>query len=645
MNTHHALSVREPACRWIAVVAGVLMALGPVWGPRAVAADQPEPGDGAESEPGVVRRFEGGARAAVQPDAPIVPAGVSVLPLSAPDPGEALRAFNLVRGWLNDWQMGDQSAPPVAAACVTLRLDGRVVGRAEALGTEATAGRGVIEQAVAAAMAQAEVRVPVSRDVLWEDRMREAGRAMRLTLELGGLPVPVEVASFEQAAVLVSPGLTGVGARVGTGAGARTALMFPSALVGAGMDAGAALASVAGEALGESDAALAGAPALAARGVRFLAFESVWVAEQGQDRTGVILQRGGRVFETRDVSTPMLRELGGRLADLLALPESAGGSGAGSMEAALGAYALVRWSGTPGAGGDEQRAAWGLRAHEVFADAGASLEGATPARAALWAMVGGALGPAPVGFAREGEVAVARGRAGEALGRALAQAEGLSPPVAAMVAWAGAARGGALGDPEVVDKAEAALRGAYTRTPAGEWVGLMPWAGWAEHEIAGARRRLAGSDGALGGGAALRDMRDLVWRHQIGASDVGGGDRDFVGGIVFTRGRQALPTWHSLRPLAYVATMLGDARLTPENEFPGQVLRMLSSLRFLRQLCADGAVMTWADGRAWGVRAATWTDEQPEEATALGLLVITETLRSLEAVSQRRAARAGAGPE
>jgi hypothetical protein len=207
-----------------------------------------------------------------------------------------------------------------------------------------------------------------------------------------------------------------------------------------------------------------------------------------------------------------------------------------------------------------------------------------------------------------------------------------------MLAWAGAWRGGSIGDPELVDRADAALRAAYARTPPGEWVGLMPWAGWAEIEIAAARRNLAGGDGALVGEAALRDVRELLWRHQVGTSDVSPTDRDLVGGIVFTRGRQPLPTWHSLRPLALAATMMGDPRLTAENEFPGQVLRMLASVRFLRQLCADDAVMSWADGPAWGVRAATWTDEQPEEATPMALVVLSEMVRSLDAVAERRSA-------
>jgi len=531
--------------------------------------------------------------------------------------------------------MGTAAAPATASACVTLRgIDGQVVARAEAIAGEGTGGQGVIEEAIAAAMEQAEERSRVSNDALWAERMREYAKTLRLTLEMGGLAVPVDVESFEQAALMVSPGVGGVGARVGSGATGRVSLMYPSVIVATGMDAGAALSSAGSDALEQGDAALAGASALQERGVRFLAFESVWVTELGEDRIATFLHRGGRVFETRDVSTAMVRELGERLAGVLEGREVEDGSAA-SMGAALSAYALARWGGVSG-GTQEQREVWTRAARAMLARASGGMERVTPGAAALWEMTGleaGAQGDAEVGQA----IAIGRGRAGQVLVAALAAPESLPPAVAAMAAWAGAGRAGALGDMGQVERADAALRSAYARTPAGEWVGLMPWAGWAEQEIASARRRVAGGDGALGGAAALREIRDVVWKHQVGATDVMGQDRDLVGGIVFTRGRQPLPTWHSLRPLAYLATMLGDERLTPAAEFPGQVLRMLASLRFLRQLCADEAVMTWGDGPAWGVRGAVWTDEQPGEATAMGLLVLGETVRSLEAVQRRRA--------
>jgi hypothetical protein len=329
--------------------------------------------------------------------------------------------------------------------------------------------------------------------------------------------VPVDVASFEEAALLVSPGVTGVGARAGAGESARIALVFPSAMVGAGLDVGAALASAANESLEDGSAALSGVGALDGRGVRFLAFECVWVAEVGEDATASILQRGGRVFETRDVATPMVRELGARLADLVSRQaagddgnEGASNDGAragASFARALGAYALARWAAAPGSGTPEQAEDWAARAASMFAAAGEGMHSASPGAAALWVMVGSAL-PSSGDADGEGAVTLARGRAGEALVRALGLHEQASAPVAAMLAWAAAWRGGSIGDPDLVDRADAALRAAYARTATGEWVGLMPWAGWAEIEIAAARQRLAGGGGAIAAAAGLREMRD-----------------------------------------------------------------------------------------------------------------------------------------
>lgn len=550
----------------------------------------------------------------------------------------ALESLRTVRAWLDAWSVEGAAAPPVAAASVTLLLGGELVARAKVIAPPGSDGHGVLEEAAILAMAQAAERLRLTRDALYEERARAAGRSLHALVELGGVPVPMEVETFERAAALISPGVGGVGARMG----AKQALVFPSAMLISSMDPSAALRSAGAEALGEAEAALSEAPAMARRGVRFLAFECIAVAEVGEDRAAMILDRGGRVFEQRDVSSAMLRDLGARIADHAARPDADSGQSPAGLTQATLAYALARWSAVPGAGNEAQRTAWRRRAGAMVARAAPQLGEASPAAAALWMMAEAAVsGQEWVDPERASGLALARGSAGEVVVRAIGASTGEAPAplTAALLAWAGAHRAGVLGDGALLDRSDDLLRSAYARTPAGEWVGLLPWAGWAEHEIERAKRRLGRVQTAIPGATALRETRDLVWRHQIGASDVNPGDRDLVGGIVFTRGRQALPTWQSLRPLAYLATMMGDAGLTPEAEFPGQVLRMLASLRFLRQLCADEHVMAWAGAsgaRPWGVRASLWTADQPPEATALALLTIGETLRSLEAVAERR---------
>jgi hypothetical protein len=115
-----------------------------------------------------------------------------------------------------------------------------------------------------------------------------------------------------------------------------------------------------------------------------------------------------------------------------------------------------------------------------------------------------------------------------------------------------------------------------------------------------------------------------------------------VAGIVFTASRNPLPTWHSARPIAFMATMLGDDRLTGGDEFARELNQLLGSLRFLRQLSAGEAEghMYRSPRRAmWGVRASVWDQRMPPEATALTLLTVCETVRSLQAVRERQNVR------
>ncbi len=94
-----------------------------------------------------------------------------------------------------------------------------------------------------------------------------------------------------------------------------------------------------------------------------------------------------------------------------------------------------------------------------------------------------------------------------------------------------------------------------------------------------------------------------------------------------------MPTWQSARPLAFVATMLGDPRLTDSGEVVKEQARLLPSLRFLKQLDADGAagqMFLTPDRARGGIRAAVWDQRQPADATSLTLLTVCEALRALD---------------
>ena len=65
---------------------------------------------------------------------------------------------------------------------------------------------------------------------------------------------------------------------------------------------------------------------------------------------------------------------------------------------------------------------------------------------------------------------------------------------------------------------------------------------------------------------------------------------------------------------------------------------MLPVLRFLRQLSVDDSsawMCTSMEMARWGIRSAPWDQRQPPEATALTLITVCETLRSLDEIARR----------
>ena len=105
-----------------------------------------------------------------------------------------------------------------------------------------------------------------------------------------------------------------------------------------------------------------------------------------------------------------------------------------------------------------------------------------------------------------------------------------------------------------------------------------------------------------------------------------------------------MPTWQGARPLAFLASMMGDERLTSggllSGEVPGEIARLLDSIRFLRQLAAgepEGHMYKDPERAAWGVRKSLWDQMMEPGATAMTLIAVCETLRSVERVADRAA--------
>ncbi|UYV12864.1 MAG: hypothetical protein NCW75_00920 [Phycisphaera sp.] len=181
----------------------------------------------------------------------------------------------------------------------------------------------------------------------------------------------------------------------------------------------------------------------------------------------------------------------------------------------------------------------------------------------------------------------------------------------------------ALGNSDIANQADsqigrAAARAIVARVEPEVLVPQMPWL----LAALGDTEQLTGAD-------ALQRMRGLVWEHQLEGPAVEGDNRDLAGGIVFTRGGVPLPTWQTARAASAMGSMLLDPRLTPADQRAGEFLRMLKTLRFLRQLTVDdslGHLLADPDLAAGGVRAALWDQRQPSVATSLTLMAVCDAL-------------------
>ena len=583
-------------------------------------------------------------------------------PVRLPTPDEAMAACNTLEAWIRAWAdplQGRQAdlpapdrvgpeAPTAAGVRVSLYQAGRLVGWGAALAETPVEPRAAdradpLAVAAADAMAQAARALVPRADALAPEQLRLLAADLTISLELAGPLTPLSETELANPDAALRPGLDGMAVRVNR----EWLVAYPSEILAAATPAGVRLPAMAAKLLRD--------PALGIElpidlvkqhGVAFYRFEVVHIVSL--DRTPRFLHRGGAVVESREVTTDSIVRFAESLlahaeAGLIADPPHLGLMGpldaprgapdphiATPTQQSLMALALLRLADTPKLSGETHQRARTLAREIMLALAVTEPAEIAPeddgvAAAIAWVVLDTldaesdeSLGPLLAGC----ESMLARHTAAE-------RPETASSVSNAILVWALAERAARTGaDREV---AERDLRALYRATPPGNLVGLMPWLGWAELRLAGAA--------PVPAHAALRQVRDLVWEHQLRAQDTGYAERDLAGGIVFTRGAVALPTWSTARPTALCATMLGDPRLTTPAETPAEVVRLIASMRFLRQLSARGlecAFYPRADLAAGGVRAALWDPRMPPEATAMTMLAVAEFLRSLDALESRQ---------
>lgn len=592
---------------------------------------------------------------------------------TVPDTDQTLAALAQVERWVRAWDVPAQpvldanASTPAVGALVVLRAEGMIVGRGEAQGPALNAPDGdVVRRATAQAMERAFAKLGVANDALREERTRAAASRLSISLELAGDFARVESGAWAEVDRVVSPGLDGVAARIVGEAGresGKVETVYPSVMLASGA-AGSllvpsrAMAMAAARAIGEGGPAAAlesPAKLRAERAVRLYSFRVSHAVQGPMGTTPVVLYRGSRLMPpgavmTRAELVEMADGLAGFLVRAAGLADGAspgraiGGADVSQTERALVVLALSRSAAvrTPG----------GIATTDVVAigrlvdDGLASTE---PAAAAVAACAIDATGPIPSEHVSAIRAALRRALGFQSTGgpggrptpleRALAL-EAFPPALKAVPVWAALRALDDLSGAEL-GALDGLLRERYA-DPAASPIAQMPWLGLAELELRD-RRRLA----EVPAGVALRQMREQLWQHQLSLGDAGPDTLDMVGGIVFTAGVAGgtvapYPTWHSARPLVFAATMLREPSLTEPGERARETVRLMRALRLLRQLQVDD-VSAWAYANAGaavgGIRAAPWDFGQPVDASAMVLLCVAETIKSLDALA------AGQGPE
>lgn len=603
-----------------------------------------------------------------------------------PSPDATLRAFRIAEKHIREWRLPpdpspkgpeNSEVPKAVGACITLKLRGEVVGRGAAW-SDAIAGPGafsgdVLRRAILSAMQQADPKLGVPNDAMRDAAIKLVTPDILISVELAGPLSVVEFNTWEDAEMMLRPGLDGVAARIGGEAGGKQGTLhaiFPSQMMLGNMLPHRAMGAVASKAIGEGGAAAALDDPKKLRessGVRMYRFRVGQAVQGTSSAAPSVLFRGAALWaspptraELESFAAQMAAHLGHRtkpgsdpkeprfLATIRPGSEP-DATVVPALNLLIAGYAVEQYRDLRGdkeLRWDESDAARFVQAAQV---AGRSAEPGTPAM--FWLA-----GNSVVDLRKSRSLIRPRARAAieeAAFGLAIdgpphdpddpffkcVNPSVVSPEFRSMLVMAASTLNNA---PRTgyAKKTDEILRSVYKDMPPSQLVGALPWLGWAEI----ARTRLAWLEDEptdIPGAIALRRIREDCWKHQLSITDATEDTLDMTGGIIFTAGNgkgggNPYPTWQCVRPLAFIATMLRDPRLTEPNERPEQIVRLMQAARFLRQLQVDEAsAWMYPDPKLaiGGIRASTWDNSLPVDATSMTLLFVVELIKSLDALS------------
>lgn len=587
--------------------------------------------------------------------------GSTTGPIGGPlRPDSAARACEFADRAVREWRVGpalDEAVlQPAQGVSVVLQFQGRVIARAERLrGLAGVSPEAPIAELLSEAVGQVlkdgqkSPLVPGDNDAMRPEAMRLMAGEMRVIVELAGARTPMDLGDWGEADVSASAGQDGVlVVATGGASGApnepgrtRSAVVFPTTMFLSGLTPARALSGSASSVIGEGGAAAVLEPARTVaqkHGLRFERFNTLMATTLKPGEPATVLHRGATLVPwQRALTVAELRSSAERMVEhLLARPREAGAEDATAE--AMDALALARCASVESDTAKRERIVNAIatmlrgRGGGVLgvaeADAGDAVRrGAASVAAALWGIAIAEVFERHIETPAFTSASPKLSELGPVIKRCFDMQTGFVPGVpesgrgVLALAAVRLARVGAV-KPEL---AEALVRRTIADAGASRLVAQWPWVGWAELELAGAGREIPSA-------TVLRQAREIVLEHQLTISQAGVDGQDLIGGVVFTRGGAGLPTWQSLRAIAFLPAMLADTRLTESGEKAKEIVRLMSGVRFVRQLQVDeGSAWMYADARTrlGGVRACTWSRDMPPEATALGLMCMTETLRAL----------------
>lgn len=600
--------------------------------------------------------------AAAATSAPVIP--------SAEPPSErvAAVAFARVEAWLRAGTVPERAGedigllPEFVGASLWVRSQGRVVARASLMAPPGEKVPDVLEQVVRGVIDQVGHGFEPGRfpGVDKESWLRAVLGGSTMTLELAGPLVPFRAETYDDVDMGISPGVWGVATAAGRGFDA----LFPLNMLSTGMMPGAGLRSTIARATEDPSLPLPGVPkgspgAIAkSHGATYYRFRTVQMTRFAATEEPTALLRGGTVVRKTALTQVDLMAFADRMAEhllgrldvkeasegevvgVLELREVGAGGAGERMQALVALQALAMYeSARRPADGAALEGIVG-RAHETLAiatrvllsDIGTRIKDEEAAPNAIeGALMASWLGTRAevVGSKEENDRKAAAFLAASvraAYDPTKDEFDAKIPePVRGLVALAFVRLSAWEGSGITKDDARKCVRRTFASVTPGRLSAQMPWLGWAELELAGA--------GEVPSLVALVEMRDELKTRVIGAFDAGDEDADMAGGIM-GEGGGVLPSWHTARPGAFLATMLADARLTPPESRARELGPVLDVVRFLRQLAVDDCVaLLYGDrntGVKWGIRSALYDLREPGDATSFSLMAVSETVRAIQ---------------